>query len=184
MSWQILIYLGGLLTATAACSGVAGFLTVMVWRVLRRSVHQSPVMEIASLSVDGLPSESIQTLMKLGEWLDFDDGAFLTVKGQHVRHLHLIQSGRAKILEDGREIAIAAPGTFIGEIALLEQSVATATVQCAGPVRSFALPLMALRRVMREDTAIDAYLNTRLAVDLAAKLLDARARMARTRAAA
>ena len=66
-------------------------------------------------------------LLRRGAWRDYPDGAVLVREGQSLTRLRAICSGEAVVSAAGRgEIARIRQGHFVGEIAFLTGSAATA----------------------------------------------------------
>jgi hypothetical protein len=89
-------------------------------------------------------------------------------RGEHPQHLYYLVSGTANITKDGRHLTVGA-GVFLGEIAFLSGSGATADVGLAPGSQALAWPVDSLRALMARDGDIEIGLRGVLSHDLAAK---------------
>jgi len=76
----------------------------------------------------------------------------------------------------GRQVAVLKPGSFIGEMSLLTQGNATATVTPTESCWLFSIPKRDLLRLCEQDRQFDAALHTVLSRDLVKKLIALRQR--------
>lgn len=67
--------------------------------------------------------------------------------------IHLILDGMLRVTVDGEEVAELGPGAIVGERAVVEGGVATATVTALTPVRAAEIPATALDRAALEEVA-------------------------------
>ena len=70
----------------------------------------------------------LSRITSLADELHVDPGAELTVEGQAGNTFFVIAKGTATVTREGRRLAALGPGSYFGEIALLEQGPRTATV--------------------------------------------------------
>ena len=87
------------------------------------------------------------------EQIELAAGTQLTEEGERGYLFFVIESGTAKVFQDGREIRELGDGDFFGEIALLETSERTASVIAGTPMRLVALTEAAFKRLVETDTA-------------------------------
>lgn len=71
--------------------------------------------------------------------VNLSPGTKLTREGEPGREFAIIIDGDAKVSKDGHDIATIGPGSFVGEIALLDHTVRTATVTAVTPVHAYVL---------------------------------------------
>lgn len=109
-------------------------------------------------------------ILAAGSFTEIAPGTELTRQDGAVDALHLMLSGRARVLVDGRMIALLGAGDFIGEMAFIGDCAASATVVTDSGCRTFRIPHAALRALCARHEKIDAVMNARFSIDLAQKL--------------
>jgi len=82
-----------------------------------------------------------------------EEGSNLIDQGQPGGTIYLILDGMLRVSVDGEEVAELGPGAIVGERAVLEGGLATATVTAMTPVRAAALPAEQLDRSALEEVA-------------------------------
>jgi CRP-like cAMP-binding protein len=87
------------------------------------------------------------------EQIELAAGTQLTGEGKRGYLFFVIRSGRAKVLQDEREVRELAAGDFFGEIALLETSERTASVVATTPMQLVVLTESAFKRLVETDNA-------------------------------
>lgn len=96
-------------------------------------------------------------------------GPLLMVRlGLRPEALFYVLVGHAEVRKDGRRLDVG-PGSFIGEIAFLTGSGATADVSLHAESRALSWDVVALRTLMQKEKAIDIALRGLLSHDLALK---------------
>lgn len=66
-------------------------------------------------------------------------GRTLMQEGDHGFEFVVIAEGRAAIVHEGHQLAEVGPGSFVGELSLLDDAPRSATVVALGPMRVYAL---------------------------------------------
>ena len=66
----------------------------------------------------------------------------------------IIIEGEAAVLVDGREVALLGPGEHFGELALISESVRTATVTAVTPLRCLEITFWDFRRIAKDNPDI------------------------------
>ena len=87
------------------------------------------------------------------EQIDMPAGTQLTGEGKRGYLFFVIKSGKAKVLQDEREVGELGDGDFFGEIALLETSERTASVFATTDMQLVVLTEAAFKRLVETDTA-------------------------------
>jgi CRP-like cAMP-binding protein len=95
-------------------------------------------------------------------------GRCLAKQGEIGREFVVIAEGKAAVTRDNTEIAVLGPGSFFGEMSLLEGKPRAATVTTLEPTRVFVLTAAAFASVVATMPSVDRKM---LAV-LAARLRD------------
>jgi len=100
------------------------------WHDFDRSVLMSDVESQVERNLSGSVMSSNPDLVKV------EKGSMLIEQGQPGEMIHLILDGMLQVEVDGEVIAELGPGAIVGERAVLEGGVATATVTAITPVRT------------------------------------------------
>ena len=117
----------------------------------------------------GLDDKEAKKVASLFKERNFSDGEAMAEEGKHGIGFFVIESGEAKVTVHGEERATLGPGSYFGEIALIDDGPRTATVTAAGDVRTHVLIAWDFRPMVKEDP------------ELAWGLLQGVAQMLRTR---
>jgi CRP/FNR family transcriptional regulator, cyclic AMP receptor protein len=100
--------------------------------------------------------------------LDFPAGKTLVREGDVGSEFYVIMEGEAEVTRDGETIAKHGPGSFFGEIALVEDVPRTATVTATTPLRCFVLTRGRFLHVLDEFPAVERKVMRALAKRLVA----------------
>jgi CRP-like cAMP-binding protein len=84
----------------------------------------------------------------------------LTKQGEHGREFVVIVEGKAVVTRDGTEIAILGPGSFFGEMSLLDGKPRTATVTTTERTRILVLTTAAFNGVVSTMPSVDRKMLT------------------------
>ena len=90
-------------------------------------------------------------------------GRVLTSQGEAGREFVVIVEGKASVTRDGTEIAVLGPGSFFGEMSLLDGKPRTATVAAVEPTRILVLTTPAFNGVVATMPSVDRKMLTVLA---------------------
>jgi CRP-like cAMP-binding protein len=101
----------------------------------------------------GLSDEARQAVAAYAERIEVAAGTQLTGEGKEGHLFFVIESGRAAVLQDDRELREFGDGDFFGEIALLETSERTASVVARTPMELVVVSRLAFERLVESDTA-------------------------------
>ena len=104
--------------------------------------------------------------------MEFPTGKDLTTQGEMGRHFMVIVDGEAEVTRDGTHIALLGPGSFFGEMSLLDGKPRTATVTTLEPTRVLMLTSVAFNGALATMPSVDRKMLT----VLAARLRDIEAR--------
>jgi CRP-like cAMP-binding protein len=109
-------------------------------------------------------------ILAAGRFTEPAEGTVLTRQDGPVESLHLLLRGEARVLVDGRMIALLGAGDFIGEMAFIGACHASATVVTDGRCRTFCIAHASLKALCAKHPQIEAAMNARFSIDLAHKL--------------
>jgi len=117
----------------------------------------------------GMSPGDFRKLSRLGVWNKADETVTLTMEGQPVGHLHYILDGEVEITKSGKPIDVS-PRVFIGEIAYLRGTPASATVLAKPGTTYISWPHGALQKITAQHDGLKQSLTSLLSTDLAAKV--------------
>lgn len=84
-------------------------------------------------------TKEVSAIASLADEVDVPAGYELAHEGRIGREFFVIADGEAKVSRGGRKVVTLGPGSFFGEMALLDQGPRTATVTAQTPMRLFVL---------------------------------------------
>src|SRR5450631_3608646 len=90
-------------------------------------------------------------------------GKLLTEQGEVGRHFMVIVEGSVEVTRDGTQIAVLGPGSFFGEMSLLDGKPRTATAITLEPTHVLMLTTAAFNEVLATMPTVDRKLLTVLA---------------------
>ncbi|MGO9876591.1 MAG: Crp/Fnr family transcriptional regulator [Acidimicrobiia bacterium] len=115
--------------------------------------------------------------------IEVPTGKPLTRQGEHGREFVVIVEGKAVVTRDATEIAVLGPGSFFGEMSLLDGKPRTATVTTTERTRVLVLTTAAFNGVVTTMPSVDRKMLIVLAGrlrDIETKYVPADARDARS----
>ncbi len=85
-----------------------------------------------------------------GEFIErtYASGETITEEGEAGRTFVVIESGEATVTVHGQEVGRLGPGDAFGEMALIDKSARSATVQADGEVHGYQLPVWSFRPIV------------------------------------
>jgi CRP-like cAMP-binding protein len=89
--------------------------------------------------LSGCSDAELRRLAAISTVIDVDGGRVVVEQGAPGRDFFVILDGRATVTLNGDQLAILGPGSFFGEMALLNASSRVATVTSCGPMTLLAL---------------------------------------------
>jgi len=84
---------------------------------------------------EGLSKKELRLVAQLSTYLEEPAGTELTKEGEAGHEFIIVLEGEVEVRHGGTVIASRGPGTYVGEIALLDHRPRTATVVATTPVR-------------------------------------------------
>jgi CRP-like cAMP-binding protein len=123
-------------------------------RLISRSRRESakPLRELALFKdCDERELVKLQSLMTK---VDFEAGRTLTRADERGHEFFIVSSGLAEVRRDDQLVASLGPGSFFGEMALLDGGVRTATVIAATPVAAYVLSEREFRELLASSTTV------------------------------
>lgn len=110
-----------------------------------------------------LPAEPLKLLAFSAETRDLQPGEMLFREGDRAEGGYLVMSGRLDLSRAGEVEVSATPGTLVGEMALLIDTVRPATAVANGRARVYGLRRSSFRRVLEEYPDVARLLQQRVA---------------------
>ena len=117
-------------------------------------------------------NRELDLLQEAATDMEFPAGKALTTQGETGRHFMVIVEGEAEVSRDGTQIALLGPGSFFGEMSLLDGQPRTATVTTREPTRVLMITTAAFNGALATMPSVDRKMLT----VLAARLRDIEAR--------
>jgi hypothetical protein len=110
-----------------------------------------------------------RTLLKLGRWETAENMQVVTTEGVEPKDLFYILKGRVHIEKGGREFTIE-PRTFIGEVAFLHSTPASATVRLEAGARFLRWPVDKLEKGLQSKENLRIAVMRLISLDTATKV--------------
>ena len=81
----------------------------------------------------GLGKKHLELIGRVTDRVELDEGRMLIHEGQVTTHMAIFVSGGAKVVVDDTEVARVGPGDIVGELSMVDDSRASATVTTTEP---------------------------------------------------
>lgn len=154
---------------------------VQLGLLIRERLSWRPTASERQLLADALaPLDDAQVsrIYRAGEFRDLKPGEQVTVEDEPVDELYFLCTGHAAVEVKGRPVAQLGPRCFIGEVAYLTGSLATATVTASEACRVLAFDRRRFDQVCASDPTVAALIHGLLGRDLARKMRSSNVRLA------
>jgi CRP/FNR family transcriptional regulator, cyclic AMP receptor protein len=99
----------------------------------------------------GLDDKEAKKLAPLFKERDFSAGDVMAEEGKHGIGFFVIESGSAKVTVHGEERTTLGPGSYFGEVALIDDGPRTATVTAESDVKAHVLVAWDFRPIVKDD---------------------------------
>ena len=140
-------------------------------RVLRLSADEAMLKRGLFADLEGA---NFTRLLRSGEWTEIPRGTVLTREGQTVESFFVIVDGLAEVDVRGHVVSILQNGSFVGEMSLLTNAPAAATVTTLAVCRVFRIGQRQLHELLARHPEIRAGLDRTIGRDLVRKLKSTR----------
>lgn len=117
-------------------------------------------------------NKELAALQQIATPLDFPPGQALTTEGDIGREFFVIVSGKAEATRGNVSIGVLGPGSFFGEMALLDRQPRTATVTTLEPTSVLVITVGAFNTLVSTMPSVDR----KMLIVLAERLRDVEAR--------
>ena len=118
----------------------------------------------------GLDDSQIARLLAAGEFVDLPDGMILAEENRALDKIFFLCSGRVAVTIAGRDVSHVEQGCFIGEVAFLTDTPATATATAEGDVRALAFDRVKLKHFFDNEEEVAGLIYQLLGRELAGKI--------------
>lgn len=117
----------------------------------------------------GCSDKELKHIAKVAEQVDLKEGSVLMREGEPGREMYVISEGKAKVTVGGRKKATVGKGEVVGELALLDHGLRTATVTADEPITAFLVDARGFATVLNDAPSV----AVKVARGLAARLREA-----------
>ena len=104
----------------------------------------------------GCGSRELKAIAASGREVRFEPGTAICTEGDTGIGLHVIVQGEVKVQVGGRTRRRLGPGSFFGEMAVLDGGPRTATVTSETPLVTFTVPVWGFRNLLKEHPSLAA----------------------------
>lgn len=110
-------------------------------------------------------------LMRVGKWLEAQQGEILATEKQPLDSVMLIYNGLVGVETNGKEVAKLKDGNFIGEVSFITGGAASATAKALQPTRYVKWPKEAISQLLNRNPSMKFAMQAMLSTDLSKKLM-------------
>ena len=143
----------------------------LLWRRDRSASFSKEEEQFISTRLKGLSPGRCRDFFDLGRWETLSAGSVLTRQNEQPEFLTYLSQGVASIMVDDREVATVQEGHYIGEMSLLGDGNASATVVVTEPARVWRIEPEKIERLKQERPNIANALQAGIAVDMRRKII-------------
>ena len=143
----------------------------ITWRQNRSARFSAQELSFAQSRLRGLPRGEQRRLLDKGAWVTAGQGETLIVEGSMPNDLIYIADGTADVLIGDRVVARCGPGTYVGEMSLVGDAPASATVQATSPMEVWRISRSVLAALDQNQPTWLAVIEAGIARDMRGKIL-------------
>jgi CRP-like cAMP-binding protein len=103
---------------------------------------------------EGVSGKELERIARTADEIDLPSGKRLLDQGRYAYEFFVIAEGSVEVRQDRHPIATLGPGDCFGEIALLEQTPRTATIETLTPVRAIVMDSRGFSSMMSASPAV------------------------------
>jgi len=115
-------------------------------------------------------SREVRSILEIAEWQSGVPNEVLIATGQQEPVLHLIQHGRAEIIQNGQVIDWDGPGAFMGELRYITGEPAVADVVFTADTRYVSWDTETLQRLLNRTSRLKTAFEALISANIASKL--------------
>jgi hypothetical protein len=143
----------------------------LLWRKNRSAQFTQEEAQFVSTRLKGLSAGRCRDFFDMGRWEYLPSGSVLTRQNERPEFLAYLSKGTASIIVDDQEVAAVQEGHYIGEMSLLGDGNASATVIVTEPARVWRIEAEKIERLMQDRPNIANALQAGIAVDMRRKIV-------------
>jgi CRP/FNR family transcriptional regulator, cyclic AMP receptor protein len=117
-----------------------------------RSEHVETLRSIPLFS--GLSTRQLDGILRSTHGVGFEPGARIVTEGDTGTGFFIMTKGTASVIIDARKVATLGPGSYFGEMAVLDGGPRIATIQAMTSTFTLELPPSSLSRILRHDPSV------------------------------
>jgi CRP-like cAMP-binding protein len=103
---------------------------------------------------DGCSKADLGRIARIADEIDLPEGKKLIGQGDLARQFFVLLDGWADVKRNGRKVNTMGPGDFFGEIGLVTDRLATATVTTTTPARALVITRASFKGLLRDSPSV------------------------------
>jgi len=103
---------------------------------------------------NGLSMSQLRSILRSAVPIEFRPGETIVKEGENGDAFYLVKEGRAKVLAAGAEKATLGPGSYFGELSLIDGGPRTATLVAENKVSALKLTSQSLHRMLEKYPSV------------------------------
>jgi CRP/FNR family transcriptional regulator, cyclic AMP receptor protein len=111
---------------------------------------------------EGLSKRELMSILRSSHAVEFPPGQSIITEGETGKGFYILTRGKATVSVDGKEVASLGPGSYFGEMAVLDGGPRTATIIAENLVGTLELTSSALLRVLAKEPDVSRSISTEL----------------------
>jgi len=115
----------------------------------RKPQSKTDALKIVPL-FDGCSKADLGRIARIADEIDLNEGKKLIGQGDAARQFFILLDGWADVKRNGRKVNTMGPGDFFGEIGLVTDRLATATVTTTTPARAAVITRASFKGMLRD----------------------------------
>ena len=143
----------------------------LLWRRDRSAQFSQEERSFVSTRLKGLSPGRCRDFFDMGRWETLPTGTLLTKQNEQPEFLTYLSQGTASILVEDRKVATVDAGHYIGEMSLLGDGDASATVIVESPARVWRIEPEKIKRLMQDRPTIANAVQAGIAIDMRRKIV-------------
>lgn len=122
---------------------------------MRRRKPKSKTDLLAGVPLFASCSKSdLGRIARIADEIDLPEGKKLIGEGDTARQFFILLDGWAEVRRKGRKVNVMGPGDFFGEIGLVTDRLATATVTTTSPARALVITRASFKGMLRDSPGV------------------------------
>ena len=102
----------------------------------------------------GLSGRELRRIAAVAKPATFADGELIVEEGQAGGRFFVLQSGTARVVQGGRTRATLGPGSYFGELSVLDAEPRSASVLATSPVVTWSIAEFNFRPLLKENPSL------------------------------